>query len=729
MGKKKIKVLINGHDQKFWYPLQRTLEETGKYEFKEDLWQGHFNHDKERSRELLLWADVIICEWALENAVYYSQNKLPHQKVIIRLHLMERNTEYPTRIKYENVSAIIFVGQHILDECVAKFHIPRHITYLIPNIIDVKKFNLPKFGDSEFILGIVGIVPLRKRLDLAFATLKELHKIDKRYTLRIKGASPASYSWVWNNTKEREYYENIYSEINRSELKHQVIFDPPGNDVDQWFKMVGYILSPSDFESFHVAPAEGMASGTIPIIWKREGSSDIFPTVIKTDSPALAAKQIDFYRRNRAGERYKRISQNFILNRFDTKVTAKQWQTLIDGNNLPHTKNTQSNNTQKVIIFFSIGNWDTFHRREMIEALAGNLPDIYKLLIIEPGEHYKTIISHFNISPSELDPMLKLNPKRVNNKIYAIRLMTSGIPYGKEVSPILKSKMTRSELIYQCTKEIFGEHIEPVYWIFKHDQFPWVKKGNKVIYEIYDDYALDFETGKILKKVQEGENNVLPKVDHVFFTSKPLAYRKSSKAKSWSTVGNGVNYDVFAKYRLNDDKTTLTKRPSVGYLGNLSDFFNWELMCGVVQKMPEIDFVFYGQVERERIGKRIGYVEELESYHNTLFTGRVTREEGAVGINLVDVLIIPFVINDAMHAVNPLKLWEYFATGKPVVSTPMDAIKVQEPLLRVASDTEEWIEAIKSALRESDENLIGQRINLAKENSWEVVTEKHAIIL
>jgi len=724
----KIKVLVNGHDQKFWLPLQKRLEQTGKYEFREDFWPGHNVHDEKKSKELLEWADIIVCEWALGNAVYYSQHKLPHQKLIIRLHLQERNTEYPKHIKYDNVSAIIFVGKHILEECVQKFHIPRKITYLIPNIIDVERFNNPKFGDSEFTLGIVGIVPLRKRLDLAYGTLKELHKIDSRYVLRVKGASPASYSWTWKNPDERKYYEQIFSEINASSLRYKVIFDPPANDVDKWFQSVGYILSPSDFESFHVAPAEGMASGTIPIIWKREGSSDIFPTVIKTDSPKLAAKQIDFYRRSRAGERYKKISQQFILNRFDAKVTAKQWETLLNDD----SKNRSTPTDQKrnrLLIFFAIGNnWETFHRREMIEALAKNLDDSYNCLIVEPGEHYKTILEKGMASEAELEPMLQLKPKQVAKNIYKIRIMTSGLPAKKEVATLLLQHKDRANTIYSAAKHMFGEKTEILYWIFKHDQLPWTKSGSKFIYEIYDDYTMDFETGKIKKNVLKGENKVLPEADHVFFTSHPLAERKSLKATSWSTVGNGVNYDIFAKYRIEEDIPS-NKRPVVGYLGNLSDFFNWELMCEVVEQMPNIDFVFYGQLEIDKMGKRKHFAKQLMDYDNTLFTGRVTREEGAVGINLADVLIIPFVINEAMHAVNPLKLWEYFATGKPVVSTPMDAIKVDTPLLRVASDSKEWIYLIKDSLNEKNPTTCKKRIKLAQENSWETLTKEHANII
>jgi glycosyltransferase involved in cell wall biosynthesis len=330
---------------------------------------------------------------------------------------------------------------------------------------------------------------------------------------------------------------------------------------------------------------------------------------------------------------------------------------------------------------------------------------------------------------AELEPYLTLKPKQVADTIYKIRIMYSGLPKGKEIAKPLLQNNKRSTAIYQSAKQIFGDDTEILYWIFKHDQLPWVHKGSNFIYEVYDDYAMNFETGEIIEDVYKGENEVLPQANHVFFTSHPLAYRKSAKTKSWSVVGNGVNYDIFAKYRISDPIDS-PKRKSVGYLGNLSDFFNWELMCEVVESLPEVDFIFYGQLETEKMHKRKHFVDQLMSYDNTLFTGRVTREEGAVGINLVDVLIIPFVINDAMHAVNPLKLWEYFATGKPVVSTPMEAMKeVKEPLLRVASNTKEWINSIQTSLDEYDEYIIRKRVELARQHSWENLTKKYAQVV
>src|SRR5699024_6356036 len=58
-------------------------------------------------------------------------------------------------------------------------------------------------------------------------------------------------------------------------LSH-VVFDPFSTDIGSWMRGIGIVLSPSDEESFHLAPAEGMASGAVPIVWNRDGAEEIF---------------------------------------------------------------------------------------------------------------------------------------------------------------------------------------------------------------------------------------------------------------------------------------------------------------------------------------------------------------------------------------------------------------------------------------------------------------------
>src|SRR5690606_9121293 len=100
---------------------------------------------------------------------------------------------------------------------------------------------------------------------------------DGRYCLRVKGKNPLDYGWLLKREDELEYYKKIFERLNNnSTLRYKVIFDPPGDDINDWLTLVGYILSPSDFESFHVAVGEGMLSGSLPLIWNWEGAQEIW---------------------------------------------------------------------------------------------------------------------------------------------------------------------------------------------------------------------------------------------------------------------------------------------------------------------------------------------------------------------------------------------------------------------------------------------------------------------
>lgn len=722
------KVLVSGHDQKFWYPLQAQLEATGLFEFKEDRWTGHDQHDPLKTLELMEWADIIVAEWTLGNAVFCAKHKKPHQRLVTRFHAQEIRTHYPAHLEKQKVDSYVFVGPHLLEQAVEKFSIAREKTQLIYNFVDVERFSLPKFGNEMFNLGMIGIVPAQKRLDLALDVLEELGRYDSRYMLHIKGPQPASYDWLWARDKEKAYYEQAYERINSTDLRYKVVFDPPGADVNHWLNKIGFILSPSDAESFHMALAEGMASRAIPIPWKRDGVDKIFSPVQLFDSPVVAAKFIELMRKSTALPAAQRQSASFIQKSFDKSSVVKQWIDVL----IPPTGTSVGGQRLKkkgsVIIFYAIDGWETFHRREMIEALAKHLEGTADILVVEPGSHYKTLLDQATCSGTELDNYAKLKPTQVGKNIFKIRILQGSMPESSGADPRLTNAGSYEKAIQVAAQRIFGEHTTIVHWIYKPDQRRWVHGNQSYIYEVYDEYTMDFSTGLVHKAVADAEPEVLRDAAHVFFTSEPLAERKKAHCTSWSIVGNGVAFDVFDTYRV-DAPPQPNLRKSIGYLGNLSDFFDWSLMAEVCERMPECDFFFHGQVEGKRLSAVEAEVERLQSLKNTHFSGRVSRMVGAAAINRYDALVIPFVINDAMHAVNPLKLWEYFATGKPVVSTPMDAIAVESPLLRVADTFEHWIAALHESINESAPQYRDQRIKLAQENSWQRLTALHAAAL
>ncbi|RTQ97919.1 glycosyltransferase family protein [Halomonas nitroreducens] len=276
---RKTRVLVAGHDLKFFTLLQKKLEATGQFEFLTDQWQGHNKHDEAHSRALLEQVDVIFCEWCLGNLKWYSHHKQPHQRLVARFHAQEARTPYMGEANWDNIDHVSFVSEHTRRQALEVFKgFPVDKTSVIPNYLDDTKFTpKKKTGEARFTLGIVGVAPKSKRLDRAVDLLEALLEEDDRYCLRVKGKHPLNYGWLLKREDELAYYRNVFERINSNpRLRHKVIFDPPGDDVNDWFTMVGFILSPSDFESFHMAIGEGMLTGATPIIWDWDGAAKIW---------------------------------------------------------------------------------------------------------------------------------------------------------------------------------------------------------------------------------------------------------------------------------------------------------------------------------------------------------------------------------------------------------------------------------------------------------------------
>ncbi|WAP52910.1 glycosyltransferase [Arthrobacter sp. ATA002] len=274
----KKNVLVAGHDLKFAQGIITELESQG-HTVLIDRWQGHSEHDEEVSRRLLAESDIIFCEWTLGNAVWYSRNKLPNQRLVTRLHLQEINTKYLTQIAKSAVDRFIFVGQHIADIAFRDFGLPVSKSAVVPNYVPVDRLRRDKTDDARFNIGIVGTVPQRKRLDVALDVLEMLRKQDGRYKLFVKGKNATDYPWMKDRPEEMAFYEEQDRRISADPLLNDaVFFDGHGEDMDKWYEKIGTVLSVSDFESFHLTIADGAASGAVPATLAWDGADQIYPS-------------------------------------------------------------------------------------------------------------------------------------------------------------------------------------------------------------------------------------------------------------------------------------------------------------------------------------------------------------------------------------------------------------------------------------------------------------------
>ncbi|GAB3485999.1 glycosyltransferase family 4 protein [Nocardiopsis coralliicola] len=285
-----LKVVIAGHDLKFFTRLADHLTALPGLDVRLDEWESLRAHDAYRSKELAAWADVVICEWCGPNALFYAKHKRQGQRLLVRLHRFELYAEWPRRLDIEKVDAVICVSPYYADLTRERAGWPQDKVVTLPNWVDAAQLDRPKLPGAEFALGMIGIAPSRKRLDRGLEVLRELRRRDRRFTLAVKSKQPWDYWWIWNRPEERAYYERTYREIRRDPLLSDgVIFDPFGPDVAAWLRRIGFALSTSDDESFHLAPAECAASGGVPAVLAWPGADTIYgPRWLHQDTAAMA---------------------------------------------------------------------------------------------------------------------------------------------------------------------------------------------------------------------------------------------------------------------------------------------------------------------------------------------------------------------------------------------------------------------------------------------------------
>ena len=276
-SRKEKSILFAGHDLKFVRKYIELARKSG-HKVVVDKWQGHNKHSIQDSARKLSSANFIYCEWMLGNAVWYSENKLNHQKLITRFHRQELETDYPKQVNLNNIDEVHFIAPLVMRDARKLFWDDEAIGVLRENYIDSEALDKPKFTNAKYTLGLVGIVPRMKRIDKALDLLEELRRKDDRYTLRIKGKLPSDFDWMKSRKDEMRYYDKQFQRIEASEyLRGAVFFDGHGNDMDHWFRNIGYLLSFSDFEGCHLSAMEAMGSGAIPLISNWEGAGEIYP--------------------------------------------------------------------------------------------------------------------------------------------------------------------------------------------------------------------------------------------------------------------------------------------------------------------------------------------------------------------------------------------------------------------------------------------------------------------
>ncbi len=151
-------------------------------------------------------------------------------------------------------------------------------------------------------------------------------------------------------------------------------------------------------------------------------------------------------------------------------------------------------------------------------------------------------------------------------------------------------------------------------------------------------------------------------------------------------------------------------RPIVGFFGLIHDWLDAELVAAAARLRPGWSFVLLGEVQRD--------VGALRACANVHLIGR--REYAALPeyCRAFDVAMIPFVVNELTRNVNPIKLREYLAAGRAVVSTPLPEAARYAPQVVTAGTAQEFVAACERAMAEDSPAQRAERAAAVAEEGW-----------
>ena len=262
----------------------------------------------------------------------------------------------------------------------------------------------------------------------------------------------------------------------------------------------------------------------------------------------------------------------------------------------------------------------------------------------------------------------------------------------------------------------------------------FINDGYKVIYEYIDDLSPQLVGTKELPiNIQEKYEYMLKDTDNVFVVvtadeiQKDVVSKRGTEKLAFSC--NGVDYDHFKnidnnfKFEENFVNIININKPIIGYYGALASWFDYEMVKFLARERPEYNIVLLGIKYDDTFDKA-----NLGEYSNIYFLGPKNYDILPNYASHFDVCTIPFLINNITQATSPLKLFEYMALEKPIVTTAMKECKKYESVM-IAENKEDFVNLIDKALILNNEHnaryfkLLNKE---ALENTWE---EKANIII
>lgn len=261
----------------------------------------------------------------------------------------------------------------------------------------------------------------------------------------------------------------------------------------------------------------------------------------------------------------------------------------------------------------------------------------------------------------------------------------------------------------------------PILWLYSPEQGPLVGQFNEQlsVYHCIDEWTAD-TTGRKRNTITALETDLLRRVDIVFANSPPTYENKKRFNAHAYRIPSGADVALFA--RAMDPATAIHRdiaklpQPRIGYSGHVNERLDYDVLEYLARQRPTWSLIFVGDTYPWTLDTQP--LRRLRTLPNVHFLGKYPFTEMPALLKGMDVCLIPYTSDERGHYRSPLKLYEYLAAGKPVVSTDHPEAQEFSNVLYLASTPEAFLASVAQALTQDNKARQQQRVALAQQHSW-----------
>lgn len=345
-----------------------------------------------------------------------------------------------------------------------------------------------------------------------------------------------------------------------------------------------------------------------------------------------------------------------------------------------------------VFVFISTTDWDApqFGSRQQIAQVLARRG--HRVLFVEVPRALHSLISAPTETRRALARMGKLRP--IHDNLFAYTPHPVLPIYYHPLTNAVNQRLLARDVRGALRRLGWSPDVLWSYW--PNSAYLVGKLGERAaVYHCIDEFST-----RSYPLVREGviaamEAELCRKVDVVFARTEALAEAKRRFNPHTQFLPGGVDLSLFDTARPMPDAPSIAAlpRPRVGFLGTIDDRLDVELLAATFRQLPDVHLVMAGPVKQHLVD-----LSALAALPNVHFLPAYAHADAPAMIAALDVCLIPYRLNSYTEGLSPLKLYEYLAMGKPVVSTPLPYVQREAAHVSIATDAAQFAAAIQGYL-------------------------------